>query len=212
MISAQLILASTSPRRHELLTLLGVAFTIVAPTCEEIPSSTYSPNEQTKQFALDKAQSVSTQYPEHLVIGSDTVIEIESTLLGKPDNLQDAENMLCQLRGRVHQVHTGVAVIQQSTNYSVSFVETAHVWIKDFNNGELEHYLDTKESLGKAGAYSIQGEGANLIEKIKGDYPTIVGLPLYRTAKLLEERGLTLSNTIEEIYRLKPYANWKDFS
>ncbi|WP_454063629.1 Maf family protein [Candidatus Nitrospira salsa] len=212
MTPAQLILASTSPRRRELLTLLGIAFTIVAPTCEEIPSSTHSPSEQAKQFALDKAQSVSTQYPEHLVIGSDTVIEIENTLLGKPDNLQDAENMLCQLRERVHQVHTGVAVIQQSTNYSVHFIETAHVWIKDFNNDELEHYLDTKESLGKAGAYSIQGEGAKLIEKIEGDYPTIVGLPLWRTAKLLEERGVVPPNIVEGIYRSKPYANWKEFS
>lgn len=206
-----LILASTSPRRQELLTLLGVLFDVVAPTCEEVPSPMLSPSEQAKQFALDKAQSVSNQQPTHLVIGSDTVIEIDGVLLGKPENLQDAGRMLRQLQGRTHQVHTGVAVIQQSTNYSVHFVETAHVWIKDFTNAELEHYLDTKESLGKAGAYSIQGEGAKLIEKIEGDYPTIVGLPLWRIAKLLEERGVVPLNTVKEIYRVKPYANWKEF-
>jgi len=211
MASTPLILASTSPRRHELLTLLGVAFTIVAPTCKEIPSLTLSPSEQAKQFAIDKAQSVSDHHLNHIILGSDTVIEINGVLLGKPESLQDAEGMLRQLRGREHQVHTGVALLQQSTNLSINFVETAHVWIKDFNNLELEQYLNTQESLGKAGAYSIQGEGANLIEKIEGDYPTIVGLPLRRVAKLLEEQGVVPPNPVDEIYQLKPYANWKNF-
>ncbi|MBA3966208.1 MAG: Maf family protein, partial [Nitrospirales bacterium] len=91
------------------------------------------------------------------------------------------------------------------------FVETALVWIKPFDETTLKSYLDTKESMGKAGAYSIQGNGAQLIEKIEGDYPTIVGLPLWRTAKILEQQGLVLPNPVEEIYRVKPYANWKDF-
>ena len=91
-------------------------------------------------------------------------------------------------------------------------VETAHVWIKPFSEKEISEYLNTKESLGKAGAYSIQGEGAKLIDKIEGDYPTIVGLPLWHTAKLLEEQGVELPNSVEEIYRLRPYANWKEFS
>ncbi|WP_447970039.1 Maf family protein [Nitrospira sp. M1] len=212
MTPAPLILASTSPRRRELLTLLDIAFTIVAPTCEEIPSYAYSPNEQANVFARDKAQSVSALYPQHLVLGSDTVIEIEKTLLGKPDNLQDAENMLRQLRGQVHHVHTGVALLQQSTSLSISFVETARVWIKDFTDTELNQYLSTQESLGKAGAYSIQGEGAKLIENIEGDYPAIVGLPLWKTAKLLEQQGIVFPISVEELYRSKPYANWKEFS
>jgi len=206
-----ILLASTSPRRQELLELLGLQFLIVPPTCEETFSPHLSPSEQTRQLAREKAQSVANHHPQDLVIGSDTVIEIEAKLLGKPENMQEAESMLRHLRGRCHQVHTGVAIIQQDKNVSIDFVETAQVWIKTFDEQTLKTYLDTEESMGKAGAYSIQGEGAQLIEKIKGDYPTIVGLPLMRTAKVLEQQGIVMPNAVEDVYRLKPYANWKAF-
>ena len=206
----QILLASSSPRRRELLGLLGVPFHIVPPTCEEILSPHHSPSEQTRQIAQDKAQSVAKQHPKDLVIGSDTVIEIEGKLLGKPGNMKEAEIMLRNLRGKCHQVHTGVAVIHQAKKVSIDFVETAQVWIKSFGEKTLKAYLETKESLGKAGAYSIQGEGAQLIEKVEGDYPTIVGLPLWRTGKILEEQGVVFPTSVEEVYRLKPYANWKD--
>jgi septum formation protein len=91
-------------------------------------------------------------------------------------------------------------------------VESVKVWIKAFTDSILDQYLKTKDSLGKAGAYSIQGEGAHLIEKIEGDYPTVVGLPLWHIAKLLERHGVALPKSVEEIYRTKPYANWKEFS
>ncbi len=207
----QILLASTSPRRRELLKLLGLEFNIIPPTCEETLTPYLSPSEQTRHLARDKAQSVAAQHVEDLVIGSDTVIEIDGKLLGKPENMKETETMLRELRGRVHQVHTGVALIQKASNISIDFVETAQVWIKQFEEGALKDYLITEESLGKAGAYSIQGEGAQLIEKIEGDYPAIVGLPLWRTAKVLVEQGVVLPNPVEEIYRLKPYANWSDF-
>ena len=206
-----ILLASTSPRRRELLELLGLPFRIVPPTFEETLSPNLPPSEQTRQLARDKAQSVANHHPKDLVIGSDTVIEIEGKLLGKPENMQEAKGMLRHLRGRCHQVHTGVAIIQQATHMSIDFVETAQVWIKPFDETTLQSYLDIEESLGKAGAYSIQGKGAQLIEKIEGDYPTIVGLPLWRTAKVLEEQGIVLPTSVEDIYRLKPYANWKNF-
>jgi len=207
----RILLASTSPRRQELLNLLGLPFHIVPPTCKEALSPHLSPSEQTRQLAREKAQSVASQHPQDLVIGSDTVIEIEGKLLGKPENMQEAETMLRHLRGRCHQVHTGVAIIQPANNISIDFVETAQVWIKLFDEHVIKTYLTTEESLGKAGAYSIQGEGAQLIEEIEGDYPTIVGLPLWRTGKVLEGQGIVLTVPVEEIYRLKPYANWKDF-
>ncbi len=208
----KIILASTSPRRRELLALLGISFDIIPPTCEEVLSPHLTPSEQAKQFSIDKAESIAIQHPHHLVLGSDTVIEIDSILLGKPENIKEAEIMLRQLRGRCHQVHTGLALIQKAADLLVALVETACVWIKPFDEVELGNYLNTEESLGKAGGYSIQGQGAKLIEKIEGDYPTIVGLPLWRVAKLLEEQGVRLGNSIEEIYRLRPYANWKEFS
>ncbi len=206
-----IVLASTSPRRRELLKLLGLTFHIIPPTCEELFSPNLSPSEQTCQLARDKAQSVANQRSQDIVIGSDTVIEIEGKLLGKPENIAEAETMLRNLRGKCHQVHTGMAIIHQANTVSKNFVETARVWIKSFAEHALKTYLDTEESLGKAGAYSIQGQGAKLIEKIEGDYPTIVGLPLWRTAKELEKQGFVLPNPVEEIYRVKPYANWKDF-
>ena len=125
--------------------------------------------------------------------------------------MQEAETMLRNLRGKYHHVHTGVAIIHLANKVSINFVETAQVWIKSFDEIVLKSYLATEESMGKAGAYSIQGQGAQLIEKIEGDYPTIVGLPLWRTAKELEKHGIVLPNPVEDIYRLKPYENWKDF-
>lgn len=207
----KIILASTSPRRRELLALLGISFDIIPPTCEEVLSPHLTPSEQAKHFSIDKAESIAIQHPHNLVLGSDTLIEIGGTLLGKPENIKEAEIMLRQLRGRCHQVHTGLALIQKAADLLVALVETAHVWIKPIDEVELGNYLNTEESLGKAGGYSIQGQGAKLIEKIEGDYPTIVGLPLWRVAKLLEEQGVGLGNSIEEIYKLKPYANWKEF-
>ena len=206
-----IVLASSSPRRRELLELLGLTFHIIPPTCEELLSPDLSPSKQTQQLSWAKAQSVANQRSQDIVVGSDTVIEIEGKLLGKPENMQEAETMLRNLRGKYHQVHTGVAMIYQANKISINFVETAQVWIKSFDEQTLKSYLATEESLGKAGAYSIQGQGANLIEKIEGDYPTIVGLPLWRTAKELEKQGFMLPNPVEEIYRVKPYANWKDF-
>lgn len=205
------ILASTSPRRRELLALFGIAFQIVPPAAEEIPSPGLSPLEQAKQFALDKALSIARRHPDDLVLGSDTVIEIDGTLVGKPQDLDDAETMLRQLRGRSHHVHTAIALIHEAAYVTVARVETALVRMTPFTDQELRRYLETGESLGKAGAYSIQGEGARFIEAIEGDYPTIVGLPLRQTANLLEQQGVVLPTPVAEIYRLKPYANWKEF-
>lgn len=206
-----IILASTSPRRRELLALLGITFEIIPPAAEEIPSPGLSPREQAKQFALDKALSIARRHPDDLVLGSDTVIEIDGTLVGKPRDLHDADTMLRQLRGRSHQVHTGIALIHEIAYVTVVQVETASVRMTPFTDQELRRYLETEESLGKAGAYSIQGEAARFIKNIEGDYPTIVGLPLRQTADLLVQQGVVLPTPVEEIYRLKPYANWKAF-
>lgn len=205
------ILASTSPRRRELLALLGIAFEVITPVVEENPSPELCPRDQARQFALDKALSIARRHPDDLVLGSDTVIEIDGTLMGKPQDLDDAGTMLRLLRGRNHQVHTGIALIHEAARVTLVQVETAQIRMTPFTDQELKRYLETEESLGKAGAYSIQGEAARFIEAIEGDYPTIVGLPLRRTAELLRKQGVVLPKPVEEIYRLKPYANWKTF-
>ena len=164
-----------------------------------------------RRLALEKAGSVAHCYPDSLVIGSDTVIELDGQILGKPKDLNTAQDMLLRLRGRCHLVHTGLALLAQNKQIEDTWVETVKVWMKDFSDTDLQAYLKTRDSLGKAGAYSIQGKGAHLIEKIEGDYPAVVGLPLWMTGKLLEKPGANLPVKVEDLYRTKPYANWKDF-
>lgn len=212
MSGPHLILASTSPRRKELLTLLGLPFEIIPPAISEKILGQESPANHVRRLALEKARSVATRHPASLVIGSDTVIELDGQILGKPEDLNEAQDMLTRLRGRCHLVHTGLALVAQNKQITDTWVETVKVWMKDFSDTDLQAYLKTRDSLGKAGAYSIQGEGAHLIEKIEGDYPTVVGLPLRKIAEILEQTGIELSARAEEIYRIKPYANWKDFS
>ena len=207
-----LILASSSPRRKELLSLLGLPFEIISPAINEEILGKEAPANHVRRLALEKAESVASHYPDSLVIGSDTAIELDGQILGKPVDLENAHHMLNGLRGRCHLVHTGLALIAKAKKLRETCVETVKVWVKDFSDADLQTYLNTQDSLGKAGAYSIQGEGAHLIEKIEGDYPSVVGLPLSKTAQLLEQAGVELPMKAEKIYRTKPYANWKDFT
>jgi septum formation protein len=212
MSSPHLILASTSPRRKELLDLLGIPFEMIPPTVNEEVQDQELPFEHVRRLAFEKANSVAIRFLNHLVLGSDTIIEMNGHILGKPAGLEEACKMLNYLRGRCHYVHTGLALVGGiNRRIEKKSVETVKVWFKNFSNALLETYLETKESLGKAGAYSIQGKGADLIEKIEGDYPAVVGLPLRQTAQLLEEAGVKLPTSVEDLYRRKPYRNWKIF-
>ncbi|MBH0185452.1 MAG: septum formation protein Maf [Nitrospira sp.] len=208
----RLVLASTSPRRRELLSLLGLSFEVCPPTFIEQPIPGRSPLEQVARFALEKARSVARTCPEDLVLGSDTVIELNGCLLGKPRDLKDARVMLTSLAGRSHVVHTAVALCGQVWGIDVVEVATTTVSMKPDIGDEIEWYLATGESLGKAGAYSIQGQGANLIEKIDGDYTAVVGLPLQVSARLLRAAGYPVVLDLEELYRRKPYPNWSRFT
>ncbi len=206
-----LILASSSLRRKELLTLLGLHFEIIPPAINEEVLGQETPFNHVGRLALEKAESVANAHPDSLVIGSDTVIELDGQILGKPPDLEHAHHMLTRLRGRCHLVHTGLALVAKAIKLRETYVETVKVWMKDVSDSDLQAYLKTRDSLGKAGAYSIQGKGAFLIEKIEGDYPTVVGLPLWKTAKLVEQFGIDLPVKVEDIYQKKPYENWKDF-
>ncbi len=211
MSGPHLILASTSPRRKDLLALLGLPFEIIPPSTSEEVQGQETPIDHVRRLALEKARSVANRYPTSHVIGSDTVIELDGDILGKPVDLEDARHMLNRIRSRCHLVHTGLALAGKFKQLEETWVESVKVWIRDFSNSDLQTYLKSQDSLGKAGAYSIQGEGAFLIEKIEGDYPAVVGLPLWKTAQLLRQAGVELPVKVEDIYRTKPYANWKDF-
>ncbi|MGQ0694604.1 MAG: Maf family protein [Nitrospiraceae bacterium] len=208
----QLVLASTSPRRRELLALLGLSFEVCSPTFKEHPIAGLSPLDQVTHFALEKARSVASGRSRDLVLASDTVIELHGQLLGKPLNLRDARAMLIGLAGRSHRVHTAVALCSQGKGIESVEVATATVHMKTDVNQALDRYLATQESLGKAGAYSIQGLGGELIERIDGDYTTVVGLPLKVVARLLLSAGYPIPHDVEDVYRRKPYPNWSRFA
>ena len=207
-----LILASTSPRRRELLALLGIPFDVKRPSFEERLVQDRTVIEQVQSFAQGKAQSVAKKEPEAIVLGSDTVIELDHDMLGKPADLAEARAMLRRLAGCDHHVHTAVSLACLVRGIDVVALSTAVVRMKPLDEPAHEGYLATGESLGKAGAYSIQGEGGDLIDSIDGDFPTVVGLPLRLVAQLLVQAGVKVPVDLDKLYAFKPYANWARFS
>jgi len=208
----QLVLASSSPRRQELLALLGLSFEIYSSEFQEYPAAGLSPIEQVRRFALGKARSVALEKPRALVLGSDTVIDLDSQLLGKPVDLADARAILARLAGRSHRVHTAVALCDCERNIESVEIASAEVRMKADDGQIYERYLATEESLGKAGAYAIQGFGGDLVERIDGDYTTVVGFPLKLVAHLLRLAGYPLPMNVDDLYSRKPYANWNRFA
>jgi septum formation protein len=208
----QLVLASSSPRRRELLALLGLSFEVYPSDFNEQSKPGLSPTEQVRHFALEKARSVARVRPHSLVIGSDTVIELEGQLLGKPVDLAEARAMLARFAGRSHHVHTAVALCDRARHIESVEIATAEVRMKADLDQAYELYLASEESLGKAGAYAIQGFGGDLIERIDGDYTTVVGLPLKLVAHLLRSASYPVLVNVEDLYRRKPYANWNRFA
>ena len=207
-----LILASTSPRRRELLALLGIPFDVKRPSFEERLVQDRTVIEQVQSFAQGKAQSVAKKEPEAIVLGSDTVIELDHDMLGKPADLAEARAMLRRLAGCDHHVHTAVSLACLVRGIDVVALSTAVVRMKPFDEPAHEGYLATGESLGKAGAYSIQGKGGELIDSVGGDFTTVVGLPLRMVAQLLAQAGVKVPVGLDELYAVKPYPNWARFS
>ena len=206
-----LILASTSPRRYELLALLGILFDVKSPSFEERLVADRPAIQQVRSFAQGKAWSVARQEPEAIVLGSDTVIQLDHDILGKPTDLAEARAMLRRLAGRDHHVRTAAAIVCSTRAIDVVALSTAVVRMKPFDARVHERYLATGESLGKAGAYSIQGEGGDLVDSIDGDFSTVVGLPLRLVSQLLTQAGVRVPVDIDELYATKPYANWARF-
>jgi septum formation protein len=208
----RVILASTSPRRRELLALLNVPFEVRPPTCEELVIPDRRAGDLVAEFARAKADSVAQQEPDALVLASDTLIEADEMTLGKPRDLAEARRMLRHLAGRDHLVKTAVTAVCRMRRFERTEVSTARVRMKAFDVHAHERYLATEDSLGKAGAYSIQGPGAELIERLDGDFTAVVGFPLRVVARLLVQGGVPLPIDVESVYLRKPYGNWAWFA
>jgi len=206
----RLVLASTSPRRRQILALLGVPFEVIAPEFEEQISSHLPADQEVVEFALGKAQSVATKYPRSIVIGSDTMIELSDEKIGKPTDREDARRILRLLSGETHRILTSVAIVDPG-GPGMKEIETVAVEMRGYTEAEIENYLNSGESDDKAGAYSIQGQGSALIKSISGDYLAAVGMPLRRIARYLESRGLSVVD-IDSLYAEKSFMNWQRFA
>ena len=186
-----IILASKSPRRQELLTQMGLTdFQVIPARGKETVNPALTPPKLAEALALQKVREVSRDHaaPGDLVIGADTIVVLDGTVLGKPRNTAHALQMLTALSGRRHHVYTGVAVLRDGTELVAH--EDTEVHVCPLTHEEMLRYIATGEPMDKAGAYGIQGRGALLIDRIHGDYCNVVGLPLCRLGKMLARFGL----------------------
>ncbi len=186
----EIILASGSPRRRELLGSLGWKFRVIVPEIDESIGQE-SPLQAVERLAMEKARAVSDLFHEDIVIAADTIVVIEGRVLGKPENSSRAFEMLRMLNNRTHKVITGLAVCWGNSQ-SISS-EITNVTFRNMDTSALSAYVSTGEGLDKAGAYAIQGQGSLLVTNISGCYFNVVGLPLFRLSKIMEDMGLSLS-------------------
>lgn len=186
-MNSNLILASASPRRKELLELLQIPFEVIVSEVEEIVDEKLHPAEMVQSLAQQKALSVAKTNQTSFVIGSDTLVVYGGRMLGKPTNKSEAIEMLQMLSGNTHDVFTGVTIINGEQVHS--FFEKTSVTFFLLSEKEIVDYVSTGEPMDKAGAYGIQGYGALLVEGIFGDYYSVVGLPIARTHRELLNMG-----------------------
>lgn len=184
----EIVLASASPRRRELLSLITEHFTVCPADADETLRDAPLGEEVTRLSRL-KAEAVQAQYPNAVCIGSDTMVTIDGLRLGKPKDADEAASMLRRLRGRTHEVLTGLAVLTPDGRAHTLHTCT-RVTFRDFAEDELAAYLATGEPLDKAGAYGIQGLGGLLVAGIQGDYHNVVGLPVCRLGRMLLDFGV----------------------
>lgn len=182
-----IILASASPRRKEILENANVKFKIMASSIEELTLDSESPCQMVMRLAFEKGIDIASRQKSDLVISADTIVVLDNTILGKPKDEIEARKMITSLSGRTHQVITGISLINLNNNKKIIDHVISNVKFKNLSEEDINDYIRTKESLDKAGAYGIQGYGALLVEEIQGDYFNIVGLPISRLSDLLKK-------------------------
>lgn len=188
MSDPRIILASQSPRRHQLLNLISIAHDVVPSDVDESVLSNEAPAAHAERLAREKAMAASRGDRDAVCIGADTIVVIDGTILGKPRDEADARRMLRALSGRTHTVLTAVAVARNSV--LVSGVEEVAVTFRPLDDADITAYVTTREPMDKAGAYGIQGFGATIVQRIEGDYFAVMGLALGRLITLLREVGV----------------------
>ena len=198
-----LILASQSPRRKDLLEQAGITFVVIPGNFNEDSVPFDEPKAYARILAMEKANQVAEQNPDAWVIGADTIVCIDDAVLGKPRSKHEARNMLHQLSGRTHQVVTGYALVHRSGKKCITDAVRTDVRFKALSEQEIEWYIHTREPFDKAGGYAIQGLGTFLVKAVNGSYTNVVGLPVCEVIELLYR---------ENVVRPGPGEGWSVFS
>lgn len=185
-----IILASTSPRRKELLEKTGLVFHTTTGTYEEDMTLPLMPNELAMHLSMGKAQAVGKYHTDAIIIAADTFLSYENKVLGKPHTKKKAKEILSTLSGKTHFVLTGFTVLDSKDNKSVSRVVETRVHFKKLTKEEIDNYVATGESLDKAGAYAIQGLGSEFVDRIEGSYSNVIGLPVEEVLEALKDFGI----------------------
>lgn len=185
-----LVLGSQSPRRKNLLKMVGYTFSVKPADIEEIIPEELTPEEAVLHLSMRKSEAISIAEDE-ILLTSDTVVAFEGHILGKPNNNAEAYRFLDLLSGHTHQVYTGVTI--KSSHEEYSFASCTNVTFHSLTQQEKERYIETGEHRDKAGGYGIQGKGSLLVDKIEGDYYSVVGLPISKVVRELERFGVILA-------------------
>ncbi|GJM16635.1 MAG: Maf-like protein [Thermodesulfobacteriota bacterium] len=186
----KIVLASTSPRRKDLLESVGIQFEIIAPSSDESLLSKENPEEYALRLSREKALSVSQNLDENtLVIGADTIVVVDNKILSKPKDEQDAKIMLSNISGRAHHVLTAFSITKGEDEILHTHIVGTEVIVKTLEPQEIEGYIKTQEPMDKAGAYGIQGVGAFMVKEVRGSYTNVVGLPLLEVLEALKKLG-----------------------
>ena len=188
MQRARVILASSSPRRRELLSLVGIPHEVMPADIDETYLAGEGPAAHAERLARGKASAVAARHPTAVTIGADTIVVVDGDVLGKPRDEWEARRMLGRLSGRQHSVYTAVAASRDGR--TESGVEKVDVTVRKLTDAEIAAYVATGEPMDKAGAYGIQGYGATIVERIEGDYFAVMGLALVRLVRLLARLGV----------------------
>ena len=190
MPKLRLVLASESPRRRELLGVLGFPFEIVSSNVTETPLSGETDLEFVSRAAREKGEEVAGRIPDAVVLSADTIVSVDGEILGKPNDADHARGMLRMLSDRQHNVYTAVSTIHAAINTRYEGMEETRVWFRDLDSEMIEDYIRREEVLDKAGGYGIQGFASVFIPRIEGNYANVMGLPLPLTYDLLTRHGL----------------------
>ena len=195
-----IILASKSPRRRQLLSMMGLDFTVRTADIDETMDPSQTPAHEVAAVSARKAAKIAASHPDDVIVSADTIVVIDGKILGKPKDEADAIHMISSFQGKIHQVYTGVTLVfcgKPGENPSeqwktITFAEKTDVHVCPMTMEQIKAYVRTGESMDKAGAYGIQGRGALFIAHLDGDYFNVMGLPLCRLGQLLNELGVEL--------------------